>query len=104
MMTTRVQEMQAELGKSLNCSRSGSAETLVVMKSLLAERVMTELTRDPWSGRMTMLMVDQACLVQSLKGAAKVGTAQSNLRVKESLLSTSLLLICGSSQCLLLSS
>ena len=66
--------MQAKSGKSLHCSRSGSAETLVVMKSLLVERVMTELTWNPWGGRMTALMVDQACFVQCPKGAARVGT------------------------------
>ena len=66
--------MQAKSGKILHCSRSGSAETLVVMKSLLVERVMTELTWNPWGGRMMALMVDQACFVQTLKGAARVGT------------------------------
>ena len=66
--------MQAKSGKSLHCSRSGLAQTLVVMKSLLVERVMTELTWNPWGGRMMELMVDHVCFVQSPKGAARVGT------------------------------
>ena len=36
------------------------------------------------------LMVNQTCLIQSLEGAPRVATAQSILRVNESLLSTSL--------------
>ena len=59
-------------GKELHCSRSGSAEMPVVMKSLLVEHLMTKLTWDPCSGRVTTLMVDQTCLVQSLEGAARM--------------------------------
>ena len=72
------------------------AETPVVMKSLLVEHLMTELTWDPCSDRVTTLMVDQTCLVQSLEGAARMITVWSLLRVNEPLFTALLLLIFSS--------
>ena len=73
---------------------SGTAEVLVVMKPLLVEHLVTVLALNGWGCRMTLpLMVGQTCLVQSLKGAARMAAAQSILGDDTSLLSTSLLLI-----------
>ena len=64
------------------------------MKPLLVECVEAVLALNLWNYRMTLaLMVGETCLGQGLEGAARVVAVKSSLRVNESLLATSLLLI-----------
>ena len=67
----------------------------MIMKHLMVECVEALLILNLWNYRMTLaLMVGQTCLGQSLEGAAWVVVAmQSSLRVDESQLTTTLLLI-----------
>ena len=66
----------------------------MVVKPLLVEHVVAILALNPWNYRMTLaLMVGQTCLGQGLEGAARVVAVQTSLRVDESLLTTTLLLI-----------
>ena len=71
-ITTRVRRCRP-FGLVLLCWWSGFTEVLVVVKTLLVERLVAVLTLDPWCGRVTLsLMVSQTCLVPSLEGAAWV--------------------------------
>ena len=64
------------------------------MKPLLVECVEAVLALNLWNYRKTLaLMVGETCLGQGLEGAARVVAVQSSLRVDESLLATTLLLI-----------
>ena len=64
------------------------------MKPLLVECVEAVLALNLWNYRTTLaLMVGETCLGQGLEGAARVVAVQSSLRVDESLLATTLLLI-----------
>ena len=64
------------------------------MKPLLVECVEAVLALNLRNYRMTLaLMVGETCLGQGLEGAARVVAVQSSLRVDDSLLATTFLLI-----------
>ena len=67
---------------------------LVIVNPLQVEHVVAVLALNPCNcGMMLALMVGQTCLGQGLEGAARVVAVQSSLRVHESLLTMTLLLI-----------
>ena len=65
--------MQAIQVQVLRCWWSELTETLVVVKPLLVECLVAELTLDHLCGNvMLSLMVGQTCLIPSLKRAARM--------------------------------
>ncbi len=65
--------MQAIQVQVLRCWWSELTETLVVVKPLLVECLVAELTLDHLCGNVTLsLMVGQTCLIPSLKRAARM--------------------------------